>query len=111
MPEEIRRLEVLRFLERVQLRDLARTRQWIADEERREAERARGKQARPPTPDWSVELGIGQGSPSIEVHRGDCYAAGKRRRPVTRDEARRLLADGIRACTHCEIAVELRMLE
>ncbi|MFE2318164.1 hypothetical protein ACFXC8_34550 [Streptomyces sp. NPDC059441] len=28
---------------------------------------------------------------------GNCYAAGKRRRPVPRDEARRLLTSGVRA--------------
>ncbi|MET7979651.1 DUF6233 domain-containing protein [Streptomyces mirabilis] len=28
---------------------------------------------------------------------GGCYAAGKRRRPVPRDEARRLLTSGVRA--------------
>lgn len=44
------RLAMLRFLERVQERDLARTRRWIADEERREAERQRGIQARPLAP-------------------------------------------------------------
>ncbi|WP_328981481.1 DUF6233 domain-containing protein [Streptomyces mirabilis] len=37
-------------------------------------------------PDWIVELGIGNGRPPIEVHVGGCYAAGKRRRPVPRDE-------------------------
>ncbi|WP_409240326.1 DUF6233 domain-containing protein [Streptomyces sp. PA5.6] len=47
-------------------------------EERREAERLRGEQARPPVPDWIVERGIGQGGPPIEVHRGDCHAAGSR---------------------------------
>ncbi|MFF1606075.1 DUF6233 domain-containing protein [Streptomyces mirabilis] len=49
-----------------------------------------------------VELGIGNGRPPIEVHVGACYAAGKRRRPVPRDEARRLLTSGVRACTHCK---------
>ncbi|MEU8957966.1 DUF6233 domain-containing protein [Streptomyces sp. NPDC048518] len=48
-----------------------------------------------------MERGIGQGPPPTEVHRGDCHAAGKRRRSITRDEARQALADGIRACTHC----------
>lgn len=38
---------LLHFLERVPERDLARTRRWIADEERREGERQRGLQARP----------------------------------------------------------------
>ncbi|MCX4404625.1 DUF6233 domain-containing protein [Streptomyces sp. NBC_00268] len=41
---------------------------------------------RPQQPDWIVELGIGSGRPPIDVHMGGCYAAGKRRRPVPRDE-------------------------
>jgi hypothetical protein len=36
------RLEMLRFLERVQAADLERTRRWIAEEERRLAERQHG---------------------------------------------------------------------
>ncbi|MGW0188137.1 hypothetical protein ACWDV7_20530 [Streptomyces sp. NPDC003362] len=48
-------LEMLRFLERVQVADLERTRRWIVDEERREAERQRGLGARPPVPDWLIE--------------------------------------------------------
>ncbi|WP_458246981.1 DUF6233 domain-containing protein [Streptomyces sp. MAI_2237] len=32
---------------------------------------------------------------------GGHLAVGKRRRPVDRDEARRLLTDGLRACSHC----------
>ncbi|MFJ9590873.1 DUF6233 domain-containing protein [Streptomyces acidicola] len=42
---------------------------------------------------------------------GDCYAAGKRRRAIDRDEARRLLASGLPACTHCQHDVELRVLD
>ncbi|WP_257039869.1 DUF6233 domain-containing protein [Streptomyces sp. OV198] len=40
-----------------------------------------------------------------------CYAAGKRRRPVPRDEARRLLTSGVRACTHCKPDAQLRILD
>ncbi|MEU6996666.1 DUF6233 domain-containing protein [Streptomyces sp. NPDC046465] len=101
------RLDMLRFLERVQRGNLERTRGWIAAEERREAERLQGERARPPAPDWIIERGIGQGGPPIEVHRGDCHAAGKRRRAVTEGEARQALADGIRACTHCRPRDEL----
>ncbi|MEV4049520.1 hypothetical protein [Streptomyces sp. NPDC049744] len=43
---------LLRFLERVQLRDLDRTRRWIAQEERRGAERQRGITQKPGPPDW-----------------------------------------------------------
>ncbi|MEU5901893.1 DUF6233 domain-containing protein [Streptomyces venezuelae] len=107
----VSRLDLLRFLRRVQARDLARTDRWIAEEERRQAERTRGEQARPPVPEWIVERGIGQGGPPIEVHRGDCYAAGKRRTPVTREEARWELTRGTRACTHCRPDSELGVLE
>ncbi|WP_374938431.1 DUF6233 domain-containing protein [Streptomyces sp. Ru62] len=41
------------------------------------------------------------GPPPVRVHRGTCYMAGKRHRPVGPDEARRLLADGTCACSHC----------
>jgi hypothetical protein len=37
------------------------------------------------------------GRPPVQVHPGDCYAAGNRRRAINRDEARRLLASGLPA--------------
>lgn len=82
----------------------------IAAAEQREAERRQGEEPRPPTPDWIVELGIGVGAPPSEVHAGACYAAGKRRRVIDRDQARALLADGVRACTHCRPDTELGVL-
>ncbi|MGW3819400.1 DUF6233 domain-containing protein [Streptomyces sp. NPDC005046] len=42
---------------------------------------------------------------------GGCYAAGKRRRPVPRDEARRLLTAGVRACGHCQPDTALEILD
>ncbi|MFC9244593.1 DUF6233 domain-containing protein [Streptomyces sp. NPDC057136] len=42
-----------------------------------------------------------QGSPTAEVHRGDCWAAGKTLRGVERDEAAAALADGVQACDVC----------
>lgn len=60
------------------------------------------------TGSWS--LGIGQGSPPTEVHAGHCHAAGKRRRAIDRDQARALLADGIRACAHCRPDTSLGVL-
>ncbi|MGW3099655.1 DUF6233 domain-containing protein [Streptomyces sp. NPDC001102] len=68
---------------------------------RRQAEAEHGRRHQPLTPDWVVEVGIGTGRPPIQLHAGDCYMLGSRRRPVDRDEARRLLADGLRARTHC----------
>ncbi|MFG2731027.1 DUF6233 domain-containing protein [Streptomyces canus] len=63
----------------------------IAAVRQREAEHEHGRRRRPPVSDWIVELGIGTGRPPTQLHVGDCYAAGKRRRHVDRDEARRLL--------------------
>ncbi|MFI1758004.1 hypothetical protein [Streptomyces sp. NPDC020571] len=66
------RLMLLRCLERVQLRDLDRTLRWIADEERREAERLRGVEDRPAPPDWLLERGLNGHSPSVYIHTGNC---------------------------------------
>ena len=37
--------------------------------------------------------------------------AGKRRRPIDRGEARRLLVDGVTACTHCRPDIDLGILD
>ncbi|WP_327691012.1 DUF6233 domain-containing protein [Streptomyces sp. NBC_00461] len=105
------RLALLRFLERVQERDLARTRRWIADEERHEAERQRGVQARPPAPEWLLEVGLNRHAPPVFVHVGDCWMAGKRSRAINRDQARRALADGVKACRQCQPDTALGMLD
>ncbi|MEU5145114.1 DUF6233 domain-containing protein [Streptomyces sp. NPDC021139] len=105
------RLTLLRFLERVQLRDLDRTRRWIADEERREAERRRGIEEKPPPPDWLLEQGLNRGSPSVYVHVGDCWNTGTRSKAIDQQQARRALADGVTACPHCRPDSALRMLD
>jgi len=69
--------------------------------QQRQKEKERGQRTRPRPPDWIVELGIGTGRPPFQVHAGDCHMAGKRRRPVNRGEARRLLTGGLRACSYC----------
>ncbi|MGW6275662.1 DUF6233 domain-containing protein [Streptomyces sp. NPDC055060] len=109
MPE-IRRLDVLRFLERVQLQDLARTRGWIAAEGRREAERIRGQQARPPAPDWLIEQGL-DGRAPVYLHAGGCHMAGKRSRGVTQDQACQALYAQVDAGPHCRPDTELRALD
>ncbi|MDX3529401.1 DUF6233 domain-containing protein [Streptomyces sp. ID05-39B] len=45
------------------------------------------------------------------VHVGNCYMTGKRRRAVGRDEVRRLLAGGLRACTHCRPDAQLDIID
>ncbi|MGI5378525.1 DUF6233 domain-containing protein [Streptomyces sp. CA-251387] len=95
------RLALLRFLERVQLRDLERTRRWIAEEERREAESRRGRAARPPAPDWLIEQSLSRDVPPVYVHVGGCHMAGKRSKGVAREQALRALADRVDPCPHC----------
>ncbi|MFF1631572.1 DUF6233 domain-containing protein [Streptomyces sp. NPDC058272] len=95
------RLDQLLFLKRVQEHDLERTRRWIAAEERRQAERRRGAEARPPAPDWLIEQGLDSHSPPVYVHTGDCHMAGKRSKGITQDQARRALYERVPACPHC----------
>lgn len=101
---------MLRFLERVQERDLARTRQWIAREEQREAEKRRGEQRRPPAPEWLLQQSLG-GKHPIAVHIGGCHMAGKNVRGIRRDQAIRALTDGVEACNHCRPDNELGLLD
>ncbi|MFE4212253.1 DUF6233 domain-containing protein [Streptomyces sp. NPDC056844] len=110
MSEEFSRIDLLRFLKRVQEQDLARTRQWIASEEQRLAEIA-DRRTPPPPPDWLVEQGIGVGRPIVAVHQGSCRMAGKRTAPIPRDEALRLLGEDTgRACQQCRPDTELGVL-
>ncbi|MFD8233667.1 DUF6233 domain-containing protein [Streptomyces sp. NPDC059696] len=104
------RLALLRFLERVQVRDLARTRRWIADEERRQAEHRRGLEARPPAPDWLIERGL-SGREAVYVHVGGCWTAGRRSKGVDRDHARRALAEGVKPCPQCRPDTELGFVD
>lgn len=104
------RLAMLRFLEQVQERDLARTRHWIEDEVRRQAERQRGERARPPVPDWLLEQGL-SGRMPVYVHVGGCHMAGKRSHGIKQDQALTFLADGVDPCPHCRPDTELRFLE
>ncbi|GHH68217.1 hypothetical protein FHS35_009250 [Streptomyces umbrinus] len=108
LPPDLGRLHALRVWHAMWLQ---RIDDKIAALQKREAEQERGRQVRPEEPEWVVELGIGDGRPPAEVHVGGCYAAGKRRRPVGRDEARRLLASGVRACSHCQPGTALDILD
>ncbi|MEU1494847.1 DUF6233 domain-containing protein [Streptomyces sp. NPDC005776] len=98
LPPDLNRLRVL---EQQLTIWIGHVRAAIAAAEQAERERRQGEARQSPTPDWIVELGIGQGAPPSEVHAGYCHAAGKRRRVIDRDQALRMLADGIRACAHC----------
>ncbi|WP_324607673.1 DUF6233 domain-containing protein [Streptomyces sp. NRRL S-646] len=105
------RLSLLRFLERVQERDLARTRRWIADEERREGERQRGRSG-PPGRAGVADRTRAQPARRTRVRaRRRCWNAGKHSRAISRDQARRALADGVKACPQCQPDTALGMLD
>lgn len=89
---------------------LDRVREQITAVEQRERERQQGEARRQPPPDWVLELGIGVGSPPSEVHAGDCYAIGRRRRTITREQALTALTEGVRACVHCRPDTALGVL-
>ncbi|WP_406303014.1 DUF6233 domain-containing protein [Streptomyces sp. NBC_00885] len=91
-----RGLELLRFLERVQLQQLDLTRRWLQQEEDR-AHRA--AHVPPPPPDWLIEYGIGVGRLPCRVHVGTCTMRGARSRPASREEALRALTEHVEPCT------------
>lgn len=101
----------LRILETWLALTLDRVRQQITDAERREQERQRGIDARPPQPEWLLELGLNRDSVPNMVHEGHCHMAGKRSRGISRADALRWLAEGIPACTHCRPDSELGYLD
>ncbi|MYX14355.1 hypothetical protein GTY67_13210 [Streptomyces sp. SID8374] len=80
-------------------------------EEKQRAEELKAQREAAATPDWVVELGIGQGAPAVDVHIGGCHMAGKRRKAISRDEAVQLISQGVNACTHCRPDTELGLLE
>ncbi len=108
------RLELLHFARRVVVQQataaLAQLDGWIADEERRAAERRRGEEARPASPEWLIERGLSRNN-VVAVHRGDCWDAGKRHVPVTRAQAVEALRQQIPACTKCRPDTALGLLE
>ncbi|MFI9819934.1 DUF6233 domain-containing protein [Streptomyces sp. NPDC052013] len=107
LPPDLLRLRTLEtFLQLL----LGEVRRAIAYAEQREAERQRSIEARPPTPDWLLELGLNRASP-VQVHVGGCWNAGKRSKGIGREDALRALADGIKACGACRPDNELGYLE
>ncbi|MFE3146544.1 DUF6233 domain-containing protein [Streptomyces sp. NPDC059218] len=107
LPPDLERLLTLRAWHSMCLRAVDAA---IAAAEQRAAEQKRGKEQRPPAPDWMVERGIGQGAPPIEVHVGGCHMA-QNTRAVTREQALQALVAGVRACVHCRPDTELGILE
>ncbi|AYN39937.1 hypothetical protein D9753_14545 [Streptomyces dangxiongensis] len=109
------RLDMLRFARRVvehqAARQLALMDRWIADEERREAERQRRFTVRQAAAEWAVERGL-NGRSAVFVHTGGCTAAGGRAKGVDREQAvRALTEEGVPACPLCRPDTTLGILE
>jgi hypothetical protein len=100
----------LRTLETWLELSLARVRQQIVAAEQQAAAEAARRPPAPP-PDWLLEHGIGAGRHPVRVHVGDCWDTRNRCHPADRDAARRALADGVEACTHCRPDTELGVLD
>ncbi|MBR8638567.1 hypothetical protein KEF29_02955 [Streptomyces tuirus] len=101
----------LRTLETWLLLTLDEVRRAITAAEQRDAERQTGLERRPPPPDWLLELGLNRDAPPVQVHCGDCWNSGKRVKGISRDEALRALADGVKACGACRPDSELGFLD
>ncbi|MGW3341347.1 DUF6233 domain-containing protein [Streptomyces sp. NPDC001009] len=102
----------LRTLETWLAHTLGRVRTAIVDAERQEAEQQRGQQARPPAPDWVLQLG--QNPRNIEaLHTGDCPVPGRsqRTRGITRQQAVDALREQVPACSLCRPDTELGVLD
>ncbi|KAB1144702.1 hypothetical protein F7R91_20895 [Streptomyces luteolifulvus] len=108
LPPNLERLHTLRVWHAMWLRRIDHK---IALLQQRRAEEERGRVSRPQPPDWVVEIGIGADRPPVQVHADDCHMAGARRRPVSSDEARRLLTTGLSACIHCRPDTRLHLLD
>jgi hypothetical protein len=104
-------LDKLRIVRAYLVHQLDQVDRWIADEERKAAEKRHGEQARPPQPDWLLEAGLNRDAVPVYVHVGGCHMAGKRSRGIGRGDALRWLAEGVPACTHCRPDSELGYLE
>ncbi|TGB13819.1 DUF6233 domain-containing protein [Streptomyces sp. MZ04] len=105
------RMEKLRIVRGFLAHQLDQVDRWIAEEQQRQQEKARGEEARPPAPDWLIEQGL-DGRAAVYVHVGGCHMAGKRSRGVDRDQARQALYElQVDACPHCRPDTELGVLE
>ncbi|WP_219821951.1 DUF6233 domain-containing protein [Streptomyces sp. Ru71] len=84
----------------------------MAEEERREEERQRGLQARPPGPDWLIQYGLNRKNVDC-VHTGGCWAAVKsgRCQPTTREQAVEALRQQVPACVYCRPDTALGVLD
>ncbi|MFI8360736.1 DUF6233 domain-containing protein [Streptomyces sp. NPDC085612] len=107
LPPDLPRLQVLATYLRL---ELARVEAGIRQAEQ-QAVAASARRDPPAPPDWLIEHGIGAGRAPVRVHVGDCWDTRTRCAPADRDTARRALADGVEACTHCRPDTVLGVLD
>lgn len=105
LPPDLPRLHTLRTWLQLALAEIDEA---IVVAQRREAQEQRA--VPPPSPDWVVQLGIGRDAHPVAVHVGGCGTAGRRARPISRDQAVRALTEGIEACGLCRPDTELGIL-
>ncbi|WP_439082079.1 DUF6233 domain-containing protein [Streptomyces sp. WL006] len=103
LPPDVERLRVLETWLDLSLR---RVREQIAaiEHQRPPAPRAAppppAGNTGPPAPAWGI-ADAGIGIPAPELHRGDCWAGGPTLRPISAEQARIELAEGVQACEVC----------
>ncbi|MFJ6606657.1 DUF6233 domain-containing protein [Streptomyces lydicus] len=72
-----------------------------------------GPQARQrgqPAADWIVQLSVGSEGHPVAVHVSGCGRAGRRARPISRDQTMRALASMMEACVLCRPDTDLGVL-
>ncbi|WKD36527.1 DUF6233 domain-containing protein [Streptomyces xanthophaeus] len=107
LPPDLPRLQTLATYLRL---ELARVEDGIRQAQARAAAEAARREP-PAPPDWLIEYGIGVGRTPVQVHVGGCWDTRSRCLPADRDTARRALADGVEACTHCRPDTALGVLD
>lgn len=106
LPPDLPRLRTLELWHRMWL-----TRIEAAIVEAEAVEQRQRQEARqvPPPTGWKLQRGIDRDRTPMSVHHADC-ALGKGP-TINRDQALRLLADGVEACAVCRPDVGLGVLE
>ncbi|MFE3629396.1 DUF6233 domain-containing protein [Streptomyces goshikiensis] len=90
--------------------ELSRAERALAVAEERAAE-ASGRRPPPEPAVWLVEHGIGVGRRPVRVHVGGCWDTSQRCAPVSAEQARRALTDGVPECPHCRPDTVLGVLD
>jgi hypothetical protein len=106
LPPDLPRLRTLELWHHMWLTRIQAAITEAEAEQRRQEQAAR--QAPPPT-GWKLQRGIDRDRTPMGVHQADCGLA--KGPGITRDQARRLLADGVEACAVCRPDIELGVLE